>query len=195
MREPLSRNWQYIDTQVSGLVDPRLVITKHLDWTMTSCPDTTWTGCEPDNYNFAIYDTKPHDLMFIQHQCFYYLDKTINTRKYKGWMSLYVAEEKLHAVLFNREILKLQPQAVWRYATAKPIRPRRPLLNRENNYSNRSTFTTEERLFQQGYYEKFKSKYFDDEKLLKVVGTPRGAVLDYQPEVDSYDDSNYLEES
>jgi hypothetical protein len=185
MREPLSRNWQYIDTEVSGLVDPRLVVTKHLDWTMSSCRDTTWTGCEPDNYNFAIYDKKPHDLRFIQHQCFYYLNKTINTRKYKGWMSLYVAEEKLQAVLFNREILKLQPQAVWRYANAKPIRPRRPLLNRENNYSNRANFTTEERLFQQGYYEKFKSKYFDDDKLVKVVGTPRGAVLNYQPEVDS----------
>jgi hypothetical protein len=36
-----------------------------------------------------------------------------------------------------------------------------------------------------GYYEKLKNKYFDDEKFLKVVGTPRGSVLSYQPEVDN----------
>lgn len=194
MRPPASQLWKYLDPELSGLADPRLIITKHLDWTATTSRDTTWTGAEPDNYNFAIYDHRPHDLIFIQHQCFYYMDKTLMGKTFKGWLSIYVAEERLQTVLFNREILKIQPQAFWRYAHAKPLRPKRPLLNRENNYSNRTNFTTEERLWQQGYYESFKSKYLDDEKLLKVVGTPRGCVLNYQPEVDNQYDST-LEES
>jgi len=49
--------------------------------------------------------------------------------------------------------------------------------------------TTEERLYQQGYYEKFKNKYFDDEKFLQVVGKPRGFVLNPQLEVEDYDES------
>ena len=101
---------------------------------------------------------------------------------------MYVAEERLQTILFNREIIKIQPQAFWKYPKAKLIREKKPLLVRENSYSNRVNLTTEERLYQMGYYEKLKNKYFDDEKLLKVVGEPRGFVLDYQPEVDDQDD-------
>lgn len=196
MRPPLSRNWQYINQDLSGLVDPRLIVAKHMTWALPTGKDSTWNGVEPDNYNLAIYDTKPHDFVFMQHQCFYRLDRTFNYRKCRGWMSLYVAEERLQTILFNREILKLQPLAVWKYSQSKPIRIKRTLLDRENNYNNRSSdnFSTEERLFQMGYYENLQNKYFDgDEKFIKVVGRPRGAVLNYQPEVDNYDST--LEES
>lgn len=192
----LSRFWKYLDPHLKGLADPRLTITRHMEWTMPMGKDSSWNGVEPDNYNLAIYDTKPHDFVFMQHQCFYRLDKHIHYKKCNGWISLYVAEERLQTILFNREILKIQPLAFWKYQGARPIRKKRTLLDRENNYSNRShdNFSTEERLWQTGYYENMRVKYFDgDEKFIKVVGTPRGAVLNYQPEVDRYDSS--LEES
>jgi len=187
MANKISNYWQYIDTKLEKLSDPRLPIVKHINWTLPTGP-STYTGAEPDNYNLAIYDSKPHDFKFIEHQCFYFVNKTVNRKKYHGWMSMYVAEERLQTILFNREIIKIQPQAFWKYPKAKLIREKKPLLVRENSYSNRVNLTTEERLYQMGYYEKLKNKYFDDEKLLKVVGEPRGFVLDYQPEVDDQDD-------
>jgi hypothetical protein len=187
----MSRNpsdcWQYIDQSLEKLSDPRLPVTKHIEWTLPQGTFTPYTGVEPDNYNLAIYGTKPYDFKFIPNQCFYRVDKIVNRRKYRGWVSLYVAEERLQVILFNKEILRLQPQAVWRYHRSKLIRDKRPLVNREIIYSNRvsDNFSTEERLWQQGYYEKLKHKYFDDEAFFKVVGTPRGSVLSYQPEVDN----------
>jgi hypothetical protein len=178
--------WQYIDQTVEKLTDPRLPITKHIQWTLPTGP-STYSGAEPDNYNLAIYDHWPHDFKFMEHQCFYLVDKIVNRRKFLGWMSLYVAEERLQTILFNREILRIQPQAVWRYPRAKLLREKRTLINREVTHINRQgdNFSTEERLYQMGYYEKLKTKYFDDEALFKVVGTPRGSVLNYQPEVDN----------
>jgi hypothetical protein len=180
--------WQYIDSKLDSLTDPRLPITKHIQWTLPVGP-TTYSGAEPDNYNLAIYDHKPHDFKFIEHQCFYLVDKIVNRRKFLGWISLYVAEERLQTILFNREIIKLQPQAVWRFDRAKPIRSKKTQLQREKFHHNSKIgiLTTEERLYQQGYYEKLKNKYFDDEKFLKVVGTPRGCVLNPEPEVLDYD--------
>jgi len=107
----------------------------------------------------------------------------VSRRTYQGWISLYVAEERLQTILFNREIIRLQPQAFWKYPKAKLIRKKKTIFDRENSYSNRSNLTTEERLYQMGYFEKLKNKYFDDERFLKVVGEPRGFVQDYQPEV------------
>jgi len=189
MANKVSNYWQYIDPRLEKLTDPRLPITKHMDWSLPT-GISTYTGCEPDNYNLAIFDHTPHDLVFIQHQCFYKVDKVINRKVYKGWMSLYIAEERLQTILFNREILKIQPQAFWKYPHAKLIREKRTVVNREVTYINRQgdNFSTEERLWQQGYFEKLKTKYFDDEAFFKVVGTPRGSVLSYQPEVDNYCD-------
>tara|TARA_R110002126_G_scaffold66826_2_gene169693 strand:+ start:779 stop:1351 length:573 start_codon:yes stop_codon:yes gene_type:complete len=176
--------WQYIDSKLDSLTDPRLPITKHIQWTLPVGP-STYSGAEPDNYNLAIYDHKPHDFKFIEHQCFYLVDKTVNRKKFFGWMSLYVAEERLQTILFNREILKIQPQAIWRFDRAKLIRNKRTELQREKLHHKYliNNLTTEERLYQMGYYEKFKNKYFDDERFLRVVGQPRGCVQTPEPEV------------
>jgi len=184
-----SSAWKYINTSQAKLPDPRIEIAKQMAWIVpTNLKNTPWMGVEPDNYNFAVFDDRPHDLKFIMHQCFYKLDRPFLRRRIQGWVSMYVAEERLQTILFNREVLKIQPRAVWRYPTAKLIREKRPLLEREPVYSNRAqdNFTAEERLYQLGYYEKLKNKYFDgDEKFIKVVGTPRACVLNYLPEVDS----------
>jgi hypothetical protein len=186
--------WQYNNAQLK-LPDPRIEIARHMGWTLPiSRNGTTWFGVEPDNYNFAIFDTRPHDLKFMMHQCFYKWDIVYLRQKIKGWVSVYIAEERLQSILFNREMLKIQPQATWRYANAKLIREKKPLLDREPGYSNRAedNFSTEERLYQMGYYEKLQNKYFNgDEKFIKVLGTPRGSVLDYRPEVDNYEVEDY----
>jgi len=181
--------WQYIKNTDISLPDPRIAVTRHIAWQFPT-DLSLYTGAEPDNYNFGIFDDKPYDLKFIQNQCWYKVDQTIKRKRITGWFSLYVAQERLQAILFNREILKIQPQAVWRYPKSKPIRPKRTQLQREKYHHNSKggVLTTEERLYQQGYYEKFKTKYFDDEKFLQVVGTPRGVVQNpIQDELD-YDE-------
>ena len=178
-------HWQYIKNDCTPLPDPRFAVVRHMAWQMPPPTGLTlYAGAEPDNYNLGIFDTRPHDLMFIQHQCWYKIDQMFKRKRVVGWIGLYVAEERLQTILFNKEILKLQPPAVWRFDRAKPIRTKRTELQRERVYINRSNerLTTEERLYQQGYYEKFKNKYFDDEQFLKVVGTPRGIVLNPIPE-------------
>lgn len=188
MPSPTSLYWQYINEKCVALGDPRIPLTRHTGWQMPTTL-SIYSGAEPDNYNFAIFDTRPHDFKFIRHQCWYRVDHSGRNKIQKGWISLYVAEERLQAILFNREILKLQPLAVWRYDKAKPIRIKRTELQREKFHPKNKpgVLTTEERLYQQGYYEKFITKYFDDEKFLKVVGAPRGVVQTPEQEVLEYD--------
>jgi hypothetical protein len=185
-------DWQFIDNSIDRLPDPRVSIAVLSAWAPLKSNNRQSTGVEPDNYNFAVFDSRPHDLKFIENSTFYISEHLGLT----GWFSVYVAEEKLQAVLFNREMLKLQPRAVWRYSRAQPVRPMMPLLQREKTCNNKHYITTEERLWQQGYYENLQRKYFDgDERFLKVVGKPRGHVLDRQPQVDDLGYSSYLEES
>ena len=180
--------WQYINTDCPPLPDPRIAVTRHMAWQMPT-DISLYIGVEPDNYNFCIFDSKPYDLKFIKHQCWYKVDYVTRKKRICGWFSLYVAEERLQSILFNREILKIQPQAVWRYPKAKLIRPKRTELQREKFHVKKETgyLTTEERLYQQGYYEKLKTKYFDDEALFKVVGRPRGIVQSPVQEELDYD--------
>lgn len=181
-------HWQYISENCPNLPDPRIPVIRHMSWQMPTSL-SLYAGAEPDNYNLGIFDTRPHDLMFIQHQCWYKIDQVFKRKRVVGWIGLYVAEERLQTILFNREILKLQPPAVWRFDRAKPLRTKRTELQREKFHYKRTDgfLTTEERLYQMGYYEKLKNKYFDDEALFKVVGTPRGIVQNPIQEELDYD--------
>ena len=187
--------WKFIDQNLTCLCDPRTNLTRQIEWTNFSKKGTLWNGAEPDNYNFAIFDQQPHDLEFVKDQVFYKINETFRRNKITGWMNLYYIPEQEQQVQFRRAILKIQPQAFWYNPRAPLMRPKRTLLERENCYKERSAtnFTTEERLWQMGYFENLERKYFDgDEKFINVVGNPRGAVLNYQPEVDSIVD--YYEE-
>ena len=178
--------WQFIDSTVNRLPDPRVSIAVLSAWTPLKTDNRQNNGVEPDNYNFAVYDLKPHDLKFIENSVFY----KSNHQGLTGWFSLYIAEEKSQATLFNQAMIKLQPKAVWRYSRARPIRPVKTLLPKERDQKIRTQgLTIEERLWQTGYYANLQHKYFDgDEKFIKVVGEPRGLVLNHQPEVDDYSD-------
>ena len=175
----ISSYWQYIDHNCPPLLDPRVNITKQMAWIMPSRATNT-IGVEPDNYNLAIFNDRPCDMKFIKDQCWYKIDQTFRRNKIRGWIGVYIADTPEEQFLFNREVLVLQPRAVWRYPNARARREKRPLLERENQYKPKSAtnFTTEERLYQLGYFEKLQNKYFyGDERFIKVLGTPRGCVL------------------
>lgn len=184
MSKAISAYWQYIGKDCGLLPDPRISVVRHMGWQLP-VNISLYSGAEPDNYNFAVFDHRPHDFKFIQHQCWYKIDHVFKRKKVLGWIGLYIAEERLQSILFNREILKIQPEAVWRYDKARLIRPKRTELQRERFHykSKDGNLTTEERLYQLGYYENLQRKYFDgDERFIKVVGQPRGFVLDSYPE-------------
>jgi hypothetical protein len=181
-----ANHWQYINPHCPTLVDPRLGISKQMEWSNPNSTITPWTGIEPDNYNYAMFDLRPHELEFIQDQCWYRIDMIIRRKQVKGWFSVY---HTLDNVAFNRAILKIQPQAVWRHPKPTPVRIRKTLMQKEMRANTGATnLTTEERLWQMGYFNVYKHKYLDDEAYLKVVGTPRGIALNPVHEELDYDE-------
>lgn len=176
-------NWQYIDPHCPILVDPRLAISKHMAWANPNNATTPYNGIEPDNYNYAIFDTQPHDLE-IEHQCWYKIDTVVRRKQIQGWMSVYYTDNN---IAFNQAVIKIQPQAHWRHPKPHPIRNHKTLLQREVRL-NGPSLTTEERLWQMGYFNVYKHKYLDDEAYLKVVGTPRGIALNPVHEELDYDE-------
>jgi len=186
----IANYWQYVDNFCPALPDPRLPISQQMQWVNPNSTITPWTGVEPDNYNYAIFDTRPHDLDFIQDQCFYKIDMTHRRKRIQGWMSVYVTEEHEK---FNQVAPQLKPIAYWRSKTAKPYRTRRTIMQRELRANTAAgSITTEERLWQMGFFDVYKHKYLDDESYLKVVGVPRGIAQDLLYEHGDYkvDDSN-----
>jgi hypothetical protein len=172
--------WKIFDLKIKQIIDPRTELTYHVGWTNPGSKPSLWSGPEPDNYNFAIFDHRPHELKFIKDQVWYKLNQIYRRTKLNGWMSLYYTDDpELHAEI-KRSIIRIQPRAFWQHPKPIPMRRKRTMMERENVYKPRSStnFTTEERLWQLGYYENFKVKYFgDSERFAGSVGTPRGAVL------------------
>ena len=190
-----SAYWKYRQEESFSLFDPRTHISRHIAWQRTG-EETHWTGVEPDNYNYAIFDNKPHDIKFIKDQCWYKVNEVFRTNKIQGWVSAYVIDTKEDIFLFNRELLIIQPQAVWRYDKSQPLRPKRTQLQRERTSGKRADYnlTTEERLYQMGYYEKLETKYFDDEIKFKVnLGTLRGVVQVPYYLDDNEDETDYCD--
>ena len=150
-------NWQYIDPHCPTLIDPRLAISKQMAWANPNNPVTPYNGIEPDNYNYAIFDLRPHDLDFVELQCWHKIDTTIRRKPVKGWFSVFYTDNKQ---AFNEAIIKIQPQAYWHHTKPHPIRNRKTLLQREVRL-NGPSLTTEERLWQMGYFNFSKNKNLD----------------------------------
>jgi len=183
----MKRSIKWIVPRSAPRDDPRIAIARHIAWIKPITPDTEYSLPEPDHYNYCGLATRPIDCEFIADQVFYQDKKTG-----LWWSIYYVTEENNDAFLAWSESIEFIQ--CWTPFRQTKMRTRRGMLWARHNISEGNQ-TDNERLYTMGYYEKLKSKYFDDdEKFIKVVGTPRGAVLNYQPEVDSYDDST-LEES
>lgn len=182
--------WHYVYNFCPTLPDPRLPVSQHMQWQNPNSDVTPWTGVEPDNYNYAIFDTKWHDLKFVEDQCFYEIDMTFRNKHIKGWISMYITEE--HEV-FNQSVATMRPNAYWVNKKPKAIRTRKTMMEKELRANfPAGKITTEERLWQMGYFNVYKHKYLDDESYLKVVGVPRSIAQDllYEHGDDKVDDSN-----
>ena len=183
------KNWKYF-RPAEYLPDPRAIISKHIDWTANWIyQPSSWVGMEPDDYTHGICHTKPVELPFVKDQCFFYL------QKFDMWFSMYYLEEDEHINLLNRELIKLQPLALWNTPKRKNFdkKPKKTLIEREFTRPNSKTGSAAERLFHSGYYTKLKDKYFtgNEEYLFTRVGTAR-AVAD---ELEFEDEDDFINET
>lgn len=129
-------------------LDPRLPIARHIEWTRSS-GDTFYSSPEPDNYNYAILAPEPLDTKFIRNQVFYH------DLHRQGWISVYFVLN-LQQAQFT-QWLEQQPWRSYWYCWRPPkLRPMKPLLW---NRLHALELTLTEKLYLDGYYEKFVAKY------------------------------------
>jgi len=189
MRYNNTRSWNYTKNfkPQRDLIDPRIVIARHIGWYRGTAQDTENSVPEPDNYNRAIFANKPWDCNFIEDQVFYYDKLRLN------WFSVYyVPEEQIEE--FNAWIEIIEPNAFWQHFNASKIRPQRSLLWCRENKSRR-TLTDNERLHTMGYYEELKVKYFNDDTAYvdSLLGESRDSLKNFVPQEQS--DADYCDDS
>ena len=187
MRYNNTRSWNYTKNfkPKRDLIDPRIIIARHIGWHRGTAQDTEHSVPEPDNYNRCIFANKPLDCEFIEDQVFY-LDKIRN-----NWFSVYyVPEEQIEE--FNAWVEIIEPNAFWQHLNAPKVRPQRSLLWCRENKSQ-GTLTDNERLHTMGYYEELKVKYFNDdtEYVDSLLGQSRDFLKNFVPEEQS--DADYCD--
>jgi len=175
------RSWNYTSAFKSNrdLIDPRIVIARHISWHRGKGTDTAFPVPEPDNYNRAIIGDRPCECKFIEDQVFYF------DRQRQAWFSVYyVPDEQLDE--FTAWVKEIKPDALWVHTTTPKIRPQRGLLWTRDNVSARF-LTDNERLHTLGYYEDLKVKYFNDdvEYIDSLLGESRDLLKNFVPEEQS----------
>jgi len=182
------KNWKYFRPADQYLPDPRAVISKHIDWTLTfverptSCP-----GIEPHDYTLGICHDKPVDIDYIKDQCFFFDKKT------QMWISMYYFTDNNTALKFNRELIKIQPLALWTNPKRSRIPRKKKTLIELDGFKSRKvkTAVASERLAQMGYYSILKDKYFhgNEEYVDARVGIARAVSDELEDEIeeDFYD--------
>ena len=181
MRYSNTRSWNYTNyfKPEKNLIDPRLAIARQIGWHRGTAQDTEHSVPEPDNYNRAIFASRPWDCNFIEDQVFYYDKQRLN------WFSVYyVPEEQIED--FNLWIEIIKPNAFWQHLNAPKIRPQRSLLWCRDNKS-KDTLTDNERLHTMGYYKELKVKYFNDDTAYvdSLLGEARASLENFVPEEQS----------
>ena len=174
----LSRFWKYLDPHLKGLIDPRLVITKHIEWNLPMGKDSTWNGVEPDNYNLAVFGKQALDCPFVDNQVFFY------NARFNGWFSMCCEQDKQliadYIAWAKRQIII----AYWHYPKAQKVRTTKKLLE-DYRKSQTPILTVNERLFQLNYYDKLKYKCDNEFIVERRIGKPRQVALESQQEVES----------
>lgn len=132
--------------------DPRLAIARHIEWAKSYSNDTIFSLPEPDNYNYAVIAKQALDTGFIQNQVFY------RERYGRFWVSVYLVPTEQDpawtAWLQRQDYIRY-----WYCNNAQPLRIPRPLLwSRQDAIELSLT----EKLYIDGYYERFIAKYHCD---------------------------------
>ncbi len=172
--------WQYNEAflGVKNLVDPRIPIAKHLNWTPSV--NTLWSQPEPDNFNASLFSSVPLEYPNAKHQVFY----KDNVRN--GWFSVYYIKPTL--TLDWHEWFTTQPYWAKWYSTKHGAFRNKLTLLGNKPYRQTRDLSENERLYQMKYYEELKYKCVDSSIIDVRVGTPREGLVDLGPEPEVEDD-------
>lgn len=172
----MKRSIKWIVPRAANRDDPRIAIARHIGWIKPISNETEFSLPEPDHYNYAGLASCPIDCEFIADQVFYQDKKT------KLWWSVYyVTEQDNDAFLDWSESIEFIQ--CWTPFRSSRMRNRRGLLYVKGKVADYNQ-TDNERLYTMGYYEKLKSKYFDDDTKIvdSLLGSARASLKDYVPE-------------
>jgi hypothetical protein len=146
-------NWTYSRqyTGLHNLVDPRIAVARHIEWYRPSTNTTNYTIPEPENYNRAVFSSKPIEFTWAKYQVIY-KDQSRN-----GWITAcwLTAEECAKFDLWAAD----NDMTYWRHLRWGQPRKPKPMLERG---STKAEISLDERLLTMGYYKNFVVKYFND---------------------------------
>jgi hypothetical protein len=178
-------SYSYGFKQTKDFADPRVAVARQIAWAKTTSDVTDYSTPEPDNYNRAIFMSKPWECPLIEDQVVYY----DSTRQ--GWITvMHVPEEQ--SVEVDQWIYTQPTLAVWRHLKPPRVKQQRKYLYTRDNKSA-STLTDNERLYTMGYYDNLKTKYFSDDATYvdSLLGESRDLLKNFVPEEQSdTDDDN-----
>lgn len=172
--------WTYAPEYTSKfeLNDPRMILARYLGWKKLNTAETEYSTPEPDNYNRAVFASRPQECSIVKDQVIFY-DKTN-----QGWITLmYVPELEINQV--DAWILQSKFLAHWIHLRAPKIKPQRGMLWARGNISDTNQ-TDNERLYTMGYFDELKVKYFSDDTTYvdSLLGEVRASIKNPQPEVE-----------
>lgn len=157
-------------------IDPRILVARHIGWKKTTSEYTDYSTPEPENYNRAIFTTRPMECPVIEDQVIYYDSVRL------GWITLmYVPDHKLKLV--DTWICNCDKLAVWHHSKPPKVKPERTLLWTRGNMNDKN-LSDNERLYTMGYFAEFKVKYFSDDATYvdSLLGPARAVLDNFVPE-------------
>ncbi len=169
----LSKDYQPKTT----FIDPRLPIVKHTAWVQDIRQGKTFNKTpEPDNYNFAVFAARPHEIPDIVYQCWY------RDRLRGGWFSMCVLQNTQETHIAHTWLQNNPWYAYWTYIAAPAIRQPMSIIQQQTYKKNtKPEPTPDERLYQMGFYQGLLDKGLDEISMQRIVGTPRE--LNYEPDL------------
>lgn len=115
MKTKTKKSWTLRVNPRKPFIDPRLPISRQIGWQRTAGDVTHYSVPEPDNYNRAIFSSKPVECPAIKDQVIYY-DETR-----RGWFNVAcVNEQELEA--YNKWLETIDFTAYWQHDDAAAVR-------------------------------------------------------------------------
>lgn len=168
-----NQEWTRDNGDVVSLGDPRLAVVRHVGWVMpriTNYPDSTWhSGIEPDNFTDAILYKKPCFIEGIKNQIWF------KDKLHSGWTSLYYIADNEREI-YSNWLKENEYWAVWQGTDIPKPRTKISSISLQTNDVNRKYNRSriyEERLFDQGYFERLMSRGVTKEYISVKIGVAR----------------------
>lgn len=171
-------------THLHSLPDPRLPLSRHIDWINPGQSDTPWSFPEPDNINHAVISDRYHFIPFLKNQI-WYKDVYLN-----AWVSLYyVPLDQL--LIYEDYIQELPAWATW--CSRREQKPRRQLSLIERDIKKcmgirqRIQHTLDERLCELGHTERLTALGVSKEYQEQRIGIPRNLITEVEEVIEEPD--------